>query len=177
MKKFILNTVCFIGIIVFLQSCENRKPNLDKTGEDELKAHEINRSIDIDDQKFQDVLYVPIYSDIYIDQQNQKTLLAATLSIRNTSYNDSLFISTIDYFNTSGNLVKSFIDNPISIPPMATINYVIEKEDDTGGPGANFIVKISSTNKSIKPLIQAIMIGQTGNKAFSFTTDGYSVKP
>jgi hypothetical protein len=103
--------------------------------------------------------------------------LAATLSIRNTSYSDSLFVTTIDYFNTEGNLVKNYIDNPISLPPMATINYVIEKEDDTGGAGANFIVSLTSRSKFVKPIIQAIMIGENGeNKGFAFAIDGYSIK-
>ena len=119
---------------------------------------------------------MPIYSDIYADQQEQKLLLSATLSIRNTSLNDTLFVSKIDYYNTEGDLVRSYIDNPISLSPMGTINYVIEKDDDTGGSGANFIVELSSKNKKIKPLIQAIMLGYSGNKSFAFSTDGYSVK-
>lgn len=162
-------------LIIFLSSCENSKPNIDKSGENELKAFEIEHPINKDEQVYQAVIYVPIYSDIYVDQQNQKVLLAATLSIRNTSYDDALFISKIDYFNTEGELVRSYIENPISLPPMATINYVIEKDDDTGGAGANFIVELSSKNKDISPLIQAVMVGQTGNKGFSFSTDGYSI--
>jgi hypothetical protein len=161
---------------VIIYSCGSPNPNLDNKGEDELKALEIERTIGEAEQRFQDIVYVPIYSDIYASQQDQKILLAATLSIRNTSENDSLFISRIDYFNTEGNLVRSYIDNLISLPPMATINYVIEKEDDTGGPGANFIVELNSRNRKIKPLIQAIMVGYGGNKAFSFSTDGYSIK-
>lgn len=175
MNKFIVTTIFFLTIIL-LFSCENPAPNLDRTGKDELKALEIDHTISMDEQHFQDVIYVPIYSDIYVDKQNQKALLAATLSIRNTSFQDSLFISKIDYFNTDGNLVRSYIENPISLLPMGTINYVIEKEDDTGGPGANFIVEISAKNKEVRPLIQAIMIGKSGNKGFAFSTDGYSIK-
>ena len=166
----------FFCVFIILFSCNNPNPNLDKKGEDELKALEIDHTIGKEEQHFQDIIYVPIYSDIYVDQENQKALLAATLSVRNTSYTDSLFISKIEYFNTGGELVRSYIENPISIPPMATINYVVEKDDDTGGSGANFIIKLSSKDKDIKPLIQAIMIGQFGNKGFSFSTDGYSIK-
>ena len=161
---------------LLLYSCGTPDPNVDKRGEDELKALEIDRKIGEKEQNYQDIIYVPIYSDIYIDQINQKVLLAATLSIRNTSFSDSLYISKIDYFNTEGQLVRSYIENLISLPPMATINYVIEREDDTGGPGANFIVELNSQSLNAKPLIQAIMVGQTGNKGFSFSTDGYSIK-
>ena len=125
---------------------------------------------------YQDVVYVPIYSDIYVDDQNQKVLLAATLSVRNTSFTDSLFISKIDYFNTDGQLVRSYLKNTIGLPPMATINYVIERDDDTGGPGANFIVSLNGKKASLYPLVQAVMIGQSGNKGFSFTTTGHSIR-
>jgi len=162
-------------LILLLSACTDPDPNVDKTGKDEFKSYEVDHPVNSTAQLFHDVIYVPIYSNIYIDQQNQKNLLAATLSIRNTSYADSLFVSKIDYFNTDGNLVRSYIENLISLPPMGTINYVIEKEDDLGGAGANFIVELSAENNGIKPLIQAIMIGQTGNKAFSFVVDGYSL--
>lgn len=164
-----------LAILGLTLACENPNPNVDVKGQDELKTHEIDHTIPESEQKFQDLIYVPIYSDIYVDQQNQKSLLAATLSIRNTSYKDSLFISKIEYFNTEGDLVRSYIENAISLPPMGTINYVVEKDDETGGHGANFIVDLSARNKNVKPLIQAVMIGQTGNKGFAFSTDGYSI--
>lgn len=159
----------------FLVSCLDHNPNLDKSGEDELKSLELDYDLESDSMQLRQVIYVPIYSDIYLDEQTQKSLLAATLSIRNTSFTDSLFISKIDYFNTEGDLVRSYIDGPISLTPMASVNYVIEKKDDTGGAGANFIVELSARNKSVKPLIQAVMIGESGNKGFSFSTDGYLV--
>lgn len=168
--------ICFILLVTFITACTQSNPNRGTSGEDTLKAHEMDRAIEANEQTFSDIIYVPIYSDIYLDQQNQSTLLAATLSIRNTSFSDSLFISTIDYYNTDGTLVRSYIENPISLGPMATINYVVDKDDDTGGPGANFIVELSA-KMDIRPLIQAVMVGQSGsNKSFSFATDGYSIK-
>ena len=169
-------TIFGVFSIFLMIACGNPDPNLDNKGEDELKALEIETTIEEGEIKFQEIIYVPIYSDIYVDQQNQSVLLAATLSIRNTSYKDSLFISKIDYFDTKGDMVRSYIDNVISIPPMATVNYVVDKNDDTGGPGANFIVELNAKTKNVDPIIQAVMIGQTGNKGFSFTTEGYVVK-
>jgi len=175
MNKFIVSTSFMLLIVFLLSSCESPDPNVGTTGKDELKTLEIDHAIPKSEQKFKDVVYVPIYSDIYLDQQNQNLLLSATLSIRNTSYEDSLFVSKIDYFNTAGTLVRSYIENSISLPPMATVNYVIEQNDNTGGHGANFIVGLSARNKDVKPLIQAVMIGQNVNKSFAFSTDGYSI--
>lgn len=169
--------LCFLFVSVLI-SCDVPNPNLDKTGKDELKSLELGHKIDENLIKYHDTIYVPIYSNIYVDKQNQKRLLAATLSVRNTSFIDSLFLTKIDYFNTDGVLVKKYIKNPISLPPMSSINYVIEKEDDTGGSGANFIVILSGKKKHLKPIIQAIMIGENGeNKGFAFSTDGYSIRP
>lgn len=164
-------------LLLLLNACLNTDPNIDQTGKDELESLELDHAINTDLIEYNDTIYVPIYSDIYVMEQNQNSLLAATLSIRNTSYADSLFVSQIDYFNTEGNLVRSYIDNPISLPPMATVNYVIEKEDTAGGSGANFIVVLSAKNKNINPLVQAVMIGENGsNQGFAFSTDGYSIK-
>jgi len=155
-------------------ACSNPDPNTTKAGEDELKSLELNRALSEKDKRFEYVIYVPIYSDIYLDRTNQRSLLSATLSIRNTSFSDSLFIPTVDYYNTEGHLVRNYIEQPIVLSPMATVNYVIEKEDTSGGPGANFIVKLYSDNE-IKPVIQAIMIGASGNKGFAFSNDGYLI--
>jgi len=163
-------------IILVLTACLDKSPNKTESGQDELKSLELENPIDKEDIEYNDTMYVPIYSDIYFDEANQKTLLSATLSIRNTSYTDSLYVSKIDYFNTHGDLVKSYIDKTISLMPMATVNYVIEREDESGGAGANFIVNLSAKTNRIKPIVQAVMIGQSGNKGFSFATDGYSIK-
>jgi hypothetical protein len=171
-----INSFCYCVLFATLfVACDVPDPNKNVEGQDELKSLEIDRQLDKKDMSFFDVIYVPIYSDIYIDIQNQSSLLAATLSIRNTSFQDSLFLTKIDYYDTSGLKVRSYLDNPISLPPMGTVNYVIEKDDDTGGPGANFIVELNAKNEDVKPLIQAVMIGENGNKGFAFSTDGYSI--
>lgn len=171
------NLFKFLILFLIITACENQNPNVDKSGVDEFKSLEIKHEIDESLLKYNDTIYVPIYSNIYVDKQTQKCLLAATLSIRNTSFSDSLYVENINYFNTEGVLVKNYLDNPISLPPMGTINYVIEKEDDTGGSGANFIVMLSGKNNALKPVVQAIMIGENGaQQGFAFSTDGYSIK-
>lgn len=120
-------------------------------------------------------VYVPIYSDIYNQTRDTRTLLTATLSIRNTSIRDSLFVSKIDYYNTQGDLVRSYIDSPIYLKPMESIDYVIEQQDTSGGSGANFIIDWYS-RKKLNPLFQAVMVGGLGSQAFSFTTNGIEVE-
>lgn len=165
-----------VVVTIFFGCVQPKDPNVNSEGKDELKSLVVTKPIEKQEAAYHNVIYVPIYSDLYIDAQNQNHLLSATLSIRNSSFQDSLFISKIDYYNTNGKLVKKFINNSISLPPMATVNYVIEKEDNSGGAGANFIVELQAKKSSVKPIIQAVMIGQYSNKAFSFAVDGYSIK-
>lgn len=170
------NTIAFILLIWLFASCTQPDPNSNKEGENIL--HEMQKSVtDINAaHDYSSRIYVPIYSDIYVDAQNQNNLLSATLSIRNTSAEDTLFISKLEYYNTAGQLVRNYLDtnNIVAIPEMGTINYVIEREDKSGGSGANFIIE-SYANSSMEPIFQAIMIGEYANKGFSFLTNGHEV--
>lgn len=171
----LLRLLLLLTVLPGLGACKYKNPNLTDTGKDQIKSLELDHQMDEMGIVFTDLLYVPIYSDIYVDEVNQRTLIAATLSIRNTSFTDSIFISKIDYYNTDGGLVRSYIDKMISLPAMATLNYVIKKEDDTGGSGANFIVELSYRNKSMNPVVQAIMIGEMNNKGFAFLADAHTI--
>ena len=167
----LLATVLTISLV----ACQTNNPNLNEKGQDELSAREIDTPIQQSEVEFDGTYYVPIYSDIYVGDNIPKELLAATLSLRNTSFTDTLFISKIDYYSTDGALVKSFVDQQIAISPMATVNYVIDRDDDTGGSGAHFVVDIHARSPEVKPLVQAIMVGEYSNKAFAFESDGYLI--
>ena len=166
----------YLIMAILPKECNTSDPNVNQQGEDQLKSHEIEYPIDETNAAYKDIFYVPIYSEIYVDETNQQELLSATLSIRNTSFKDSLIVSRIDYYNTEGSLVRKFLNKPISLSPMGTIKYIIEKDDVSGGSGANFIVALSANSVNVKPLIQAIMINYSGNKGLAFCTDGYSIK-
>lgn len=155
-------------------SCVDTNPN--KKIETEIQNENL---VDIEDVNstypYGDEIYVPIYSSIYSKNRDTQLLLTATLSIRNTSKKDSLFINTIDYYNTEGALVRNYIKAPIFLKPLETIDYVIDEDDDEGGSGANFLIDWGA-NHTIKPVFQAVMIGMIGQHAISFTTEGTSIK-
>lgn len=160
--------------MVHLSAC--KQPKQREQPVEILDEHTLDRRANnfIIDSLLREV-YVPIYSDIYNQTRDSRTLLTATLSIRNTSSKDSLFISKIDYYNTQGDLVRSYIDSPIYLRPIETIDYVIEEQDTSGGSGANFLIDWFS-KKQLNPLFQAVMVGGLGSQAFSFTTEGIEVE-
>jgi hypothetical protein len=88
---------------------------------------------------------------------------------------DTTYINDIDYYDTNGKKVKSFIDQTLILGPMQSIDYVIERDDNSGGTGANFLVTWGA-EKNTKPLFQAVMIGTSGQHGLSFIVDGISLK-
>ncbi|WP_296405274.1 DUF3124 domain-containing protein [Psychrobacter sp.] len=125
---------------------------------------------------YQHLFYVPVYSNIYGDEESTKVMLSATLSIRNTSLDNSLYVTRIDYYNTQGDYVRPYLNKSIELPPMGTLNYIVKKNDDTGGDGANFVVAIESEAQNVSPLIESIMVGTFSNKAFSFSSKGVIIE-
>lgn len=119
-------------------------------------------------------VYVSIYSDIYHRTKDFKVLLTATLSIRNTSKTDTLFLKSVDYYNTAGDFVHDYLKAPVYLKPLETIDYVIDEEDDTGGSGANFLIYWGS-NKKITPIFESIMVGGIGSQGITFTAQGLTV--
>jgi uncharacterized protein DUF3124 len=53
---------------------------------------------------------------------------------------------------------------------------VIQRDDAKGGPGANFLIHWKGQPDADEPLIEAIMLGQSGNAGISFTSVGRGVK-
>lgn len=174
-----LLSIFSISALLLLSGCNppSQDPNvmLSEDQQDPIEELEITGAVDRSQFAYNQTFYVPIYSDVYTDRENRKVLLSATLSVRNTTLKKSLFINKIDYYDTHGNFVKSYLDKPIELPAMGTLNYIIEKEDDTGGSGANFIVEVEGIDDTVAPVIEAVMIGNFSNKAFAFMTEGTPV--
>jgi len=172
-------SVLLIAIMALLSGCDQsaQDPNvlLSEHQKDPIKELAITSDVDHSQFGYKQTFYVPIYSDIYTDRDARKVLLSATLSVRNTTLKKSLYINKIDYYDTDGALVKSYLDKPIELPAMAMLNYIVEKEEDKGGSGANFIIEVEGVDETVKPVIEAVMIGNFSNKGFAFSTEGTPV--
>ena len=159
---------------LLLISCLEKNPNEGTHAQAVIKDRHVPASNN-DIMAVVDTVYVPIYSDIYSKSKDSRFLLTATLSIRNTSLVDTIYMNSIDYYDTQGDLVRSYIESTSYLRPMETIDYVIEQDDDTGGSGANFLIIWSARHKNVKPVFQAIHISTNGQQGVSFTTEGKSI--
>lgn len=116
--------------------------------------------------------YLSVYSSIYSLSEDQTHNLTATVSIRNTSDTDSLFLTKAAYYNTKGELLRNYVESPVFLLPLETIEIIIASKDDTGGTGANFIFDWKKKSATSAPIFEGIMISTSGSQGISFTTTG-----
>jgi len=113
-------------------------------------------------------LYVPAYSHIYIRDAQRSMNLATTLSIRNTSPEASLVLSTVEYYDSDGDRVRAYLDTTRTLRPLASTHVVVETDDVRGGVGANFIVRWHAEDPVPPPVVEAIMIATESTQGISF---------
>ena len=120
-------------------------------------------------------VYVPIYSNIYLMDGSKTQLLSATLSVRNISFKDSVYVTKVNYYGSQGELLKEYTKSTILVKPMSSIEFVVEQAETQGGPGANFVVDWAAVRSANCPLIQAI-INNNSHASVSFVTYGIVIK-
>jgi len=130
------------------------------------------RAGDATDARFGELIYVPIYSSIFY-QDNKRTLeLAAMLSIHNVALDRTITVARVDYYNTKGERIARYLETPIELKPLETRNFVVEKNDTAGGTGANFLVEWRADGETISPIVEALMINASASQGISFTSTG-----
>lgn len=121
------------------------------------------------------IVYVPAYSHVY-HGKGKPHLVTITLSIRNTSINNEIVLKSVRYHGTQGKLVRSYLDNPVRITPLGTTEVIVEREDASGGSGANFLVEWFANQPVTSPLIEAVMIDTQSQQGISFALRGVVIQ-
>ncbi len=119
-----------------------------------------------------EVVYVPVYSHIYQGKMAARQPLSSTLAVHNVDPSTSIQLTSVRYYDHSGTQLKDYIDDPRSLGPYASANFVVDIGEDRGGVGANFVVEWQADEKVVTPIVQAIMSGGTGTQGLSFVTQG-----
>ncbi|MEQ8694515.1 MAG: DUF3124 domain-containing protein [Gammaproteobacteria bacterium] len=165
-KKIIISLI----LLVVFSGCEPLTENDKKT----------NQSLSIDIEKqfvvptrqvhldVSETLYVPVYSNISLGQKATTIQLVANLSIRNTDPRNMIYILGIEYYDTTGKLVRAYLDSIHGLGPMASATVTVDVLDKAGGAGANFIVRWGAEELVNDPIVETVMIGGIGTKGISF---------
>jgi hypothetical protein len=120
-------------------------------------------------------VYVPAYSHIYHGDREVPFYLTVTLSVRNTDAAHPITITAVDYFDSDGKKVRSYLEKALEIPPLGSMRYVVKESDKAGGAGAKFLVGWKSNVGVVEPIIEAIMVSTQTQQGISFTSRGKAV--
>lgn len=121
-------------------------------------------------------VYVSVYSNIFTAPKAVTFHLDATLIIRNTDLKDSLVVTSADFFDTEGKLLKNYLSAPLTLRPLETKHFYIPGESEKGGLGANFVVRWRSQKLINVPIIECLMSGTRSNQGISFIVPGQVIR-
>lgn len=166
----IASKICIsLWMLVIILSCSEEKKI---SHLDPINWEKKYTSLPSNDRLIKGSSYLSIYSSIYDGTEKTLHHLTATASMRNVSNTDSIYILKADYFNTHGDLIRTYFDKPIFLKPLETIEIVIDQDDEYGGTGANFVFDWAVQSNNHEPIFEAVMISTTGQQGISFTTRG-----
>ncbi|MEQ8358080.1 MAG: DUF3124 domain-containing protein [Cytophagales bacterium] len=162
----------FLMVVFILQACQNSS---EISSIDPVNWNNRLINIDLNDSSEIASSYLSVYSRIYSQTEHKTHSLTSTISMRNTNRNDSIYILKAEYFDTRGNLIRTYFDKAIYIAPMETVEIVIDETDQEGGTGANFIFDWLVEPDKNEPFFEGIMISTSGQQGLSFTTQAKRV--
>lgn len=117
-------------------------------------------------------IYVPAYSHIYFQDRERVINLTITLSIRNADPRHVIWIDSVGYYDANGGLLRDEVTEARALPPLSSLEFIVEEEDTSGGSGASFLVKWSSDVQSVAPVVEAVMISAASTQGISFVSVG-----
>lgn len=120
-------------------------------------------------------VYVPVYSQIPAGDRGYPFQLSVTLSVRNTDRSSAIVLTSVQYHDEDGQLVREFVQKPVRIAPLAAADYFIQERDASGGTAASFLVEWVAEATVSEPIIEAVMVGTAGNQGISFTAPGKTI--
>ncbi|MEH1894813.1 MAG: DUF3124 domain-containing protein [Nostoc sp.] len=164
--------------VIFLASCQSANiPS--KSQPDATQATPVQKIVTLD-KNFKiasgQTIYVPVYSHIYHHNRQEIFELAVTLSIRNTDLTNPIIITAVRYYNSEGKLVKQYLKQPIQLDALASTTFFVNRNDTSGGLGANFIVEWVGQTEISEPVVEAVMIGTDFQQGISFISPGRVIK-
>ena len=119
-------------------------------------------------------VYIPVYSHVYT-RGGKPVLLEATLSVRNTDPENDIILTSVNYYDSSGLLLKEYLNSAKKIAPLATLDFLVEEMDIKGGAGANFLISWGAEGLVNPPLFEAVMVGAVDDQTLAFTSRGVAV--
>lgn len=165
--------IAFLLLALIVCSCEEPK---ELSSVNPVNWEKRNFRESLPDSAITGSTYLSVYSEIYSRTQKSTIDLTATVSIRNINESDTIYLTEAKYFNTKGDLIRSYFNTPIYVEPLETIEIIIDQDDQEGGSGANFVFDWVVPQTAHDPFFEGVMISTYGQQGLSFTTRGVRIK-
>ena len=117
-------------------------------------------------------LYVPAYSEVLLGGRDLTHELVVTLAVHNTDLDAPIVLQSVRYYDTNGELVRNYVEDPIEVSALATTGFLVEARDTTGGWGSNFIVEWVAEEPVSEPIVEAVMVSTGGTQGISMISLG-----
>lgn len=167
------STIYWLGMVLstlLLVACgslvvdQTRSPTAQETTAETISIQDLDISSG-------QTVFVPAYSEVYY-ASNKTIALAVTLSIHNTDVENSIFITSVRYYNTQGQLVKEYLTEPQRLDALASADFFVNSGEQTGGVGTNFIVEWVAEQPVYEPVVETLMLSTSSAQGLSFTSPG-----
>lgn len=172
LARFLLSGAILAGLVGCTSdappqdSARTGSPNTTAPTTEELGAADTTPS----ERLLGQTLYVPAYSHIYVRDQDRTMNLTTTLSVRNTSLERSIVLTRVDYYDSSGEFVRSYLSEPRRLGALASQAFIVDLTDIRGGVGANFIVRWRSNDPVSPPVVETVMVTGESTQGISLLT-------
>ncbi len=167
-----LHTLLLLAICL-LAGC-HKAPTSYEPEENEWNGRKAN--VEIDSSFTKGTTYLSVHSQTYSRNSQSIYNLTVTVSMRNTSRLSPVYILSAEYFDTHGDMIRTYFKAPIVLQPMETVEIIISELDIEGGSGGNFLFDWAVAENIAHPIFDALMISTMGQQGISFITNGVEIK-
>ncbi|MCA9981248.1 MAG: DUF3124 domain-containing protein, partial [Anaerolineales bacterium] len=98
--------------------------------------------------------------------------LAVTLTIHNTDLEHAIVLTSVRYYDTQGQLLREYLVEPRELGPLASTEFFVDANEQSGGLGTNFIVEWVAEQPVFEPIVEAIMLNTSSTQGISLTSQG-----
>ncbi len=123
-------------------------------------------------------IFVPVYRGFYqfYGSTRDSYALTGTAFFYNIDAKQAIEVLSIDFYDSSGKLLKKLLDGSLLIRPQNSREITIEPRTEPEECGAHLIVRWKSDQPANTPMVEVLMVGQVLNRGVSFLTRGYELK-
>lgn len=121
-------------------------------------------------------MYSSIYR-IHARRYSHTEELVAVASVRNVDPDHPIYLLEVRSYDSFGKVIRDYVHRTYELGPMATADFIVARSDNSGGPGANFLVRWGALEaEAADPIIETVMLGHAKHTSISLISRGRTTK-